>query len=85
MGRLQPDFSVTVLNDEPTWLDEIAHAVVTALARESGRGDLERRVRMKCSRGWVDQTLSAFAVVCAQMRGGWCHQRRLQAAIAATT
>jgi DNA-binding NtrC family response regulator len=28
---LQPDLSVVVL-DEPMWLDEIAHAVVTALA-----------------------------------------------------
>jgi PleD family two-component response regulator len=29
---LQPDLSVVVLDDEPMWLDEIAHAVVTALA-----------------------------------------------------
>jgi PleD family two-component response regulator len=29
---LQPELTVVVLDDEPMWLDEIAHAVVTALA-----------------------------------------------------
>jgi hypothetical protein len=30
--QLQPDLSVVVLDDEPMWLDEIADAVVAALA-----------------------------------------------------